>query len=107
MSDQTYTPETLRALFARSVKEKFTLGMLEIALELYADAWQEQVERMQLDFEKAVDRALDTTPAGRAYLAKHQAELEAAKAREEAHIETIRLQAQQLAASEPPGEEGT
>ena len=45
MSD--YTHETLETLFARSVKEGFTLGMLEIALELHANAWGAQLAASQ------------------------------------------------------------
>ena len=36
--------ETLRKLFKRSVRQKFTLDELEIALDLHADAWDQQIE---------------------------------------------------------------
>lgn len=41
-----------------------------------ADAWERQIENMQDNFETAVGRALDRTPAGRAYLAKNKARIE-------------------------------
>ena len=44
-----YTHETLRALFKRSVRQKFTLSELEIALELHADAWKEQLRVQRVD----------------------------------------------------------
>ena len=82
------TPETLRqdAEFAAFPTD----GYWHKRLRAHADAWEQQVARMQFDFEKAADRALDTTPAGRAYLAKHQAELEAVKAREEGMLGLLR-----------------
>ena len=40
-----YTPGTLRKLFKRSVRQKFTLAELEIALDLHADAWAADLKR--------------------------------------------------------------
>jgi hypothetical protein len=40
-----YSHETLRTLFRRSVDGKWNLGMLEVALELHADAWEEQTRK--------------------------------------------------------------
>ena len=68
MSEQTPNPDTLLALFARSVKQKFTLGELEIAFELHADAWKADREwKRAYDEGEAVGMRSNTTDAENPY----------------------------------------
>ena len=62
-SPETWTHESLGSLFKRSVDGKWDLGMLEVALEMHADAWE--VARRRLE-------ALETAANNAAFVLAHR-----------------------------------